>query len=71
MRNGAIYVNQHNRNPFVDHPEFVIAIYDSTSVTGVGDRADARLHACCAPPVPNPFQARTTLVYDLARTHAA
>jgi endonuclease I len=67
MRNGAIWVIQHNRNPFVDHPEFVAAIYDTTSAVGVGDplatTATLRLRAN----VPNPFQSRTTLVFDLAR----
>ena len=26
-RNNAVYVIQHNRNPFVDHPEFAVAIW--------------------------------------------
>jgi hypothetical protein len=34
-RNAAIYEYQHNRNPFVDHPEFVGAIYDSTHAVRV------------------------------------
>ncbi len=69
MRNGAIYLIQGNRNPFVDHPEFLTLIYDSSSVVGVGDGAIAagatlRLRAN----VPNPFQARTTITFDLARS---
>ena len=34
-RNNAIYYNtpQHNRNPFVDHPEYVCQIWTSTSCT--------------------------------------
>ena len=66
VRNGAIYEYQHNRNPFVDHPEFAIAIYDSASVTGVDGRgvpAHAMLHAAR----PNPFHAGTVLAYDLAQ----
>ncbi len=68
MRNGAVYVIQGNRNPFVDHPEYLTMIYDSTSVVGVGDGAIAagwtlRLRAN----VPNPFQSRTTITFDLAR----
>ncbi len=31
-RNNAIYVIQHNRNPFIDHPEYVAAIWSSTPV---------------------------------------
>ena len=68
LRNGAIYEYQHNRNPFVDHPEFAIAIYDSASTTGIGDRAELPVHAMLRSASPNPFQARTTLVYDLPRT---
>jgi hypothetical protein len=66
VRNAAIYEYQHNRNPFVDHPEFAIAIYDSTNLTGVGD-ADVPRHTVLLAPIPNPFQSRTVLVYDLAR----
>ena len=69
MRNGAAYLIQGNRNPFVDHPEYLTSIYlDSTSVVGVGNDALAagwtlRLRAN----VPNPFQSRTTITFDLAR----
>ncbi len=66
LRNGAIYAIQNNRNPFVDHPEFVAMIYDSNSVAGVGDGASAsaiRLRQN----LPNPFGARTSIGFDLAR----
>jgi hypothetical protein len=66
VRNAAIYEYQHNRNPFVDHPEFAVAIYDSTDLTGVGD-ADVPRHTVLMAPIPNPFQSRTVLAYDLAR----
>lgn len=72
MRNGAVYVIQGNRNPFVDHPEFLDLIYDSTLAVGVGDDALAatgwtvRLRAN----VPNPFAGRTTITFDLARREA-
>jgi hypothetical protein len=64
VRNAAIYEYQHNRNPFVDHPEFASAIYDSTHVTGVGP-ADGPLHVMLQAARPNPFQTRTALAYDL------
>jgi endonuclease I len=67
LRNGAIYEYQHNRNPFVDHPEFASAIYDSANTTGVGDRPEAPLRATLRAASPNPFNSRTTLVYDLPR----
>lgn len=65
VRNAAIYEYQHNRNPFVDHPEFVSAIYDTASVAGV-DPADPPRQAVLRAAMPNPFQARTVLAYDLA-----
>lgn len=67
VRNAAIYEYQHNRNPFVDHPEYVSAIWDSANVTGVGGAASAPAHAMLRAALPNPFQARTTLAYDLPR----
>ena len=67
VRNAAIYEYQHNRNPFVDHPEFVSAIYDPTNYnTAVGPTA-APEHAMLQAAMPNPFQSRTVLAYDLAR----
>ncbi|MBI9054751.1 MAG: endonuclease [Bacteroidales bacterium] len=38
-RNEVVYSYQHNRNPFIDHPEYVNAIY-VTSTTGVGNNVD-------------------------------
>ena len=67
LRNGAIYVIQHNRNPFVDHPEFVTAIYDSNAVVAaVGDR-EATRSIRLRPNTPNPFGTRTAIGFDLAR----
>ncbi|HUK64169.1 MAG TPA: endonuclease, partial [Dongiaceae bacterium] len=69
VRNAAIYEYQHNRNPFVDHPEWVTWIYDSTSVTGVGPGGSPR--ALLQSAMPNPFPARTTLAYDLPQRGVA
>src|SRR5207247_874214 len=66
VRNAAIYEYQNNRNPFVDHPEFVSAIYDSANVTGVEPAAAPRRVTLRAA-MPNPFAVRTTLAYDLPR----
>ncbi len=65
VRNAAIYEYQHNRNPFVDHPEFVSAIYDSANTTGVGPGASA-IRTMFRAATPNPFHARTALAYDLS-----
>jgi endonuclease I len=69
VRNAAIYEYQHNRNPFVDHPEFVTLIWDSTSVLAVAP-ASAPTHAMLRAAMPSPFQSHTTLAYDLARSGA-
>ena len=66
VRNAAIYEFQHNRNPFVDHPEFVNAIYDSANVTGVSP-ANFPLRAALGAPTPNPFRARVALEYVVAQ----
>ena len=66
MRNGAIYVIQHNRNPFVDHPEFVSLIYDSSNVAVGVDDASAPSIAL-RQNTPNPFAGRTAIGFELAR----
>jgi endonuclease I len=66
MRNGAIYVIQNNRNPFVDHPEFVAMIYDSNAVASVEDGVPAR-SIRLRQNLPNPFDTRTTIGFDLAQ----
>ena len=66
LRNGAIYVIQNNRNPFVDHPEFVAMIYDSNSVAGVAEGAPSR-SIRLRQNLPNPFGSRTTIGFDLVQ----
>ena len=70
LRNGAIYVIQNNRNPFVDHPEFVAMIYDSNAVVSVDDRVPTR-SIRLRQNLPNPFSTRTTIGFDLARRDQA
>lgn len=65
LRNGAVYTFQNNRNPFIDHPEYIVAIYDSNSVAGVtpalpGRAVQLRQNS------PNPFRSQTTIGFDLA-----
>ncbi len=67
MRNGAVYTIQHNRNPFIDHPEFLVAIYDSNSVAGVEPTPTAGRTAFLRPNSPNPFSVRTSIGFDLPR----
>ena len=66
LRNGAVYVISHNRNPFVDHPEFAAFIYDSTNVASVGDPVPSRAIRL-SQNRPNPFSAKTTIEFGLAR----
>ncbi|MBN2564234.1 MAG: endonuclease, partial [Candidatus Eisenbacteria bacterium] len=61
-RNSAIYVYQHNRNPFVDHPEYVQLVFDP-GAAGVAEVEAPRL--LLAPGVPNPFSASTTIRFVL------
>jgi endonuclease I len=68
LRNGAIYAIQHNRNPFVDHPEFAELIFDSTSIATVGDEPAAAY--CLHQSAPNPSHLGTTIRFDLPRQSA-
>ncbi|MCC6350027.1 MAG: endonuclease [Candidatus Eisenbacteria bacterium] len=70
MRNGAVYVLQGNRNPFIDHPEFVAAIWDSNSVTGVEPPAGP-LAVRLSPAYPNPARSGANLTFDLPATQEA
>jgi len=61
-RNDAVYAIQNNRNPFIDHPEYVFWIYDPTSVEGGEFQiASVTLHQN----VPNPFNGTTTIGFTL------
>ena len=65
LRNGAIYVIQHNRNPFVDHPEFASLLFDSSSTAGAGDGPAPAFRLLQN--APNPFHFATTIRFDLPR----
>ncbi|NOT35425.1 MAG: T9SS type A sorting domain-containing protein [Candidatus Eisenbacteria bacterium] len=64
LRNGAIYVIQGNRNPFVDHPEWAAQIFDPSQITGVpsATRASFTLYQNA----PNPFNGVTRIAFQLA-----
>ena len=66
-RNDGVYTYQHNRNPFIDHPEWVAYIFDD----GVVDApAVVALRPVIASVHPNPFNPRTTVAYDVAAAGA-
>jgi len=58
-------VIQNNRNPFVDHPEFVAMIYDSNAVLAVNETPVRRIQL--RQNLPNPFGTRTSIGFDLVR----
>jgi len=61
-RNDIVYSYQGNRNPFIDHPEWVGILFGG--VTGVGDRALAATAITTIQP--NPMRARSHVAYTLA-----
>ncbi len=63
-RNNAVYVIQHNRNPFIDHPEYIAAIWGNPVGTGPENPA---LHSLTL--YPNP--AADFVNIDLDETQAA
>ena len=60
-RNEAVYGIQHNRNPFIDHPEYVFLIYDPTGMEE-GDLPAVILLTG----FPNPFSSSTTVAFETA-----
>lgn len=61
-RNEAVYDIQDNRNPFIDHPEYVLMVYDPTSVEG-GEFQSAS--TVLYQNIPNPFTASTSIGFIL------
>ncbi len=66
-RNEAVYDIQDNRNPFIDHPEYVLMVYDPTSVEG-GEFQTAS--TVLYQNVPNPFTASTSIGFILPEATA-
>ena len=64
-RNDAVYAIQYNRNPFIDHPEYVLMVYDPTSVEGGEFQM---VSAILCQNVPNPFSGMTTIGLTLPET---
>lgn len=61
-RNDVVYSFQHNRNPFIDHPEWVSALYEGImSDVPAAAVAGARIDAV----YPNPFNPETTVSFSL------
>lgn len=62
-RNDAVYAIQYNRNPFIDHPEYVLMVYDPTSV----ESPDARFNVASIDGVrPDPFRSSAEIHFSLS-----
>ena len=60
-RNDAVYTYQGNRNPFIDHPEWVSGVFLGI----ISDVPEAAAEAGIAAVYPNPFNPQTTVAFDL------
>lgn len=59
-RNDAVYAIQHNRNPFIDHPEYVQYVYEPVS----GIEGETQFTAVSIQSSLNPFSSFTTITYS-------
>ncbi|MDP8204910.1 MAG: T9SS type A sorting domain-containing protein [Candidatus Tenebribacter mawsonii] len=66
-RNDIIYEDyQENRNPFIDHPEYVEMIYNPVSAEDV----QVSLEHYTISNYPNPFNPTTTISFNITAEHA-
>jgi endonuclease I len=67
-RNDVVYIYQNNRNPFIDHPEYVSYIFED-GLSAVGDViAYGGPAATISSIYPNPFNPQTTIDFSLTRS---
>jgi endonuclease I len=59
-RNDAVYAIQDNRNPYIDHPEFVLLVYDPTGIPNAGTQLETTMMS-----TPNPFETSTEIQFSL------
>jgi hypothetical protein len=67
-RNDVVQTYQGNRNPFIDHPEFVAYLFEGV-VAGVDDGPGIPAPAATIVGIyPNPFNPTTTIDFSLSRS---
>ncbi len=66
-RNNAVFAIQGNRNPFIDQPEFVTAIWDPTAETSPDFETNPTVFIL-SPAWPNPFNPSTNFSITLSQT---
>ncbi len=64
-RNDRVYSYQGNRNPFIDHPEWVNFLFGNGIISGVGDQAPAVVAVSIDRIAPNPFNPNTSIEYSV------
>ncbi|MCP4573574.1 MAG: hypothetical protein GY838_14545 [bacterium] len=62
-RNDVIYSYQGNRNPFIDHPEWVAGVFEGI----ISDVPDVRDATSITSVYPNPFNPTTEVAFSVAR----
>jgi endonuclease I len=62
-RNGAIYALQHNRNPFIDRPEFAARMFGTIEVE---EQPSPSVVTVLGPIYPNPFNPLTAIRFSTA-----
>ncbi len=70
LRNDVVFQYQGNRNPFIDHPEWVDLLFGD-GLTDAPDLAVPAAAAHIASVHPNPFNPRTEVVFSLPRPGSA
>lgn len=70
-RNDVVYTYQGNRNPFIDHPEWVLGVFDPTATSIESDRPTAPAaiaRSSISSAFPNPFNPSTNILFTVGQS---